>query len=377
MTRMLLIGSALALAAGCTSGPPAAEAPPPAADYLSVPEAQLSKLEMASVATVPWETVVRTTGVVDFNADSTTQAIPQVSGPITRIVADTGTRVHAGDPLMYVMSAEMADAVSTYRKAKNRLDLARRTLDRDKDLFDHKAIAQRDLESSQADYNDASTDVQASLEALRVFNVSPEDLADAEHQDTVIRPQLAVRAPISGAVVQKFVLPGQVVEAGAAPAFVISDMSTVWVQGNLYERDLASVHIGDRVDIDTPALGETFRGTVSYIGAVVDPATRTTPVRITTRNTDGALKKDLFVDLTIRDSATKNVLAVPVTAVLYDEQNLPFVYVQMSPGKFAQRHITLGAQANGRFEVRDGLREGDPVVAQGSIFLQFASTYQQ
>ncbi len=332
---------------------------------------------MAAVATVPWETVVKTTGVVDFNADATSQAIPQVSGPITRIVADTGTRVQAGDPLMYVMSTEVADAVSTYRKAKNRLDLARRTFDRDKDLLEHKAISARELESSQADYNDASTDVQASLEGLRVFNVSPEDLADAEHQDTAIRPQLAVRAPIAGVVVQKFVLPGQVVEAGATPAFVISDMSTVWVQGNLYERDLASVHIGDRVDIDTPAVRETFRGTVSYVGAMVDPATRTTPVRITTRNTDGALKKDLFVDLTIHDNTTRDVLAVPVTAVLYDEQNLPFVYVQVSPGKFAQRHITLGAQDNGRFEVLDGVREGDPVVAQGSIFLQFASTYQQ
>ncbi len=368
----------LMLAAGCGGSPP-----PPAASttaqsgYLTVPPAQRAKLEVAPVATASWPTLVKTTGVVDFDGDQTTQVITQVSGPISRIVVDTGTRVKAGDPLLYVASADVANAVSAYRKAKNRVDQAKRTLAREKDLLEHQAIAVRELEDAQAAYNDAYSDLQASLDALHVYDLAPEDVNDAERQDASIRPELALRAPIAGTVVQKLVLPGQVIQAGSTLAFVISDMSTVWVQGHLYENDLTSVHAGDSVDVRLPALGETFRGTVSYIGAMLDPATRTTPVRITTRNPGGVLKKDQFVDLTIHDPAVRQELSVPSTAVLYDEQNMPFVYVQVRPGTFVQRLVKIGAQVGDRVQVVGGLKAGDPIVTQGSVFLQFASTYQQ
>jgi cobalt-zinc-cadmium efflux system membrane fusion protein len=367
----------LALVVGCGSSPPDPAASAPKADYLTVPAAQLARLHVAPVATVPWPTVVHTTGTVDFDADRTTQAITQVSGPVKRIVVDTGAQVKAGDPLLYVASADVANAISAYRKAKNRLDLAQRELDRNKDLLAHKAIAVRDLESSQADYNDAATDLQASLEALKVFDLTEEDVSAAQAQNTTIQPELAMRAPIAGTVVQKLVLPGQVIEAGTTIAFVISDLSTVWVQGNVYENDLGSVRLGDAVDVQTPALPQVFHGTVSYIGAMVDPATRTTLVRITTTNPGRALKKDQFVDLTVHHGAVRQVLAVPSAAVLRDEQNMPFVYLQVGEGKFAQRHVTIGDQQGDQIEIRDGLKSGDPVVAEGSLFLQFASTYQQ
>lgn len=129
------------------------------------------------------------TGTVDWDNDQTTQAISQVSGPITRIVVDTGSRVKAGDPLLYVASADIGNALSTYRKARNRLDLSRRTLDRSKDLLEHKALSARELESAQADYNDAATDLEAALQTLRVFGVTADDIALAAQQDQAIRPE--------------------------------------------------------------------------------------------------------------------------------------------------------------------------------------------
>src|SRR5262249_50728275 len=153
-------------------------------------------------------------GTVDWNNDQTTQAITQVSGPITRIVVDTGARVKAGDPLLYVASTDITNAISTYRKAKNRADLAQRVLNRSRDLLDHKAISQRDMESAEADYNDAMTDLQTALQALKIFGVSPDEIADAEHQNGNIRPDLLMRAPLAGTIVQKMVLPGQVIQAG-------------------------------------------------------------------------------------------------------------------------------------------------------------------
>ena len=344
--------------------------------YFTVPPDQLSHLAIVPVRQTTWSSAVRATGTVDWDNDRTTQAITQVSGPITRIVADTGTRVKAGDPLLYVASADIANAVSAYRKAKNRSDLAQRTLDRSKDLLDHKALSQRDYESAQADFNDAATDLQASLQALRIFGVSQADIADAERQNVPIRPDLVMHAPLSGTVVQKMVLPGQFVQAGTTAAFVITDTSSVWVQGHVYDKDLATVHVGDKVDVRNSSFPGVFRGVVSYIGDILDPATRTTPVRIVTQNPDGLLKKDLFVDVVIHDQAMRDTLVVPTTAVLYDEQNFPFVYVQVEPGKFAQRLVTIGAQQGGDTQLLDGAKAGEPVVSQGSLFLQFANTEQ-
>jgi len=368
--------AATAAAAAPTVSPPPTGGRASGGTYFTVPADQLPHLKIAPVGRATWSAEVRTTGTVDWDNDHTTQAITQVSGPIARIVADTGTRVKAGDPLLYVASADITNAVSAYRKAKNRFDLAQRVLNRSRDLLDHKALSPRDFESAQADFNDAATDLQASLQALRIFGVTQAEITDAEQQNVPIRPDLVMRAPLSGTVVQRMVLPGQFIQAGTTAAFVISNTSTVWVQGHVYDKDLVPVHVGDKVDERNSSFPDTFHGIVSYIGEMLDPATRTTPVRIVTQNPSGLLKKDLFVDVVIHDKATRDVLVVPTTAVLYDEQNFPFVYVQVEPGKFAQRLVKLGGQQGDATEVVDGLRAADPVVSQGSVFLQFANTYQ-
>lgn len=349
----------------------------PHAGYFVVPPDQLPHLQLAPARETTWSTVVRTTGTVDWDQDHTTQAITQVSGPIVRIVVDTGARVKKGDPLLYVASPDVANAISGYRKAKNRFDLAQRSFERSKDLLAHKALSQADFESAQADYNDASTDLQTSMQTLRIFGVTEQELTDAEQQNVPIRPELAMRAPIGGTVVQKMVNPGQFIQAGTTPAFVISDASTVWVQGHVFDKDLRSVHVGDKVDERNSAFPETFHGTVSYIGDLVDPATRTTSVRIVTQNIDGLLKKDLFVDVVIHDKNTEAVVVVPTTAILYDEDNFPFVYVQVGKGEFAERQVKIGGQQNDETRILEGLKPGEPIVTQGSVFLQFANTYQQ
>jgi cobalt-zinc-cadmium efflux system membrane fusion protein len=373
---------ALALTvSGCRAGraqdPAAAQASTPQASLFSVPANQLPHLRIARVRKASWTVTVRTTGTVDWDADHTTQAITRVSGPITRIVVDLGTQVKTGDPLLYVSSPDLSTAISAYRKAQNRLELARHTLDRSRDLLDHRAIAQKDLEASQADYNDAFTEVQNDLEALRIFGVTEKEIEEAQRQNVGIRPDLAMRSSISGTVVQKLVLPGQLIQAGATTCFLISNTATMWVQGHLHENELTSIHAGDPVEVRNPSLPGAFHGVVSYIGAMIDPATRTTPVRIVTRNEGGLLKKDLFVDVAIQSGTRRDVLVVPTSAVLYNTETFPFVYVEITPGRFAQRLIKIGAQQDDEFEVLDGVKEGDPIVTQGSVFLQFAEMYER
>jgi len=366
-----------AVACGRTEPPsPQAVAPSDSPGGFAVPAEQLPHLQMTPVRKIAWATTLTTTGTVDWDNDHTSQAITQVSGPITRIMVDTGARVKAGDPLLYVASPDITSALSAYRKTTNRLALAERTRARTRDLLAHKAASQRDLESAEADYNDAETDLQTAVEALKILGVSDEDIA-AEKADTgAIRPDLPMRAPVAGTVVQKLVLPGQLIQAGTTVAFVISNTAQVWVQGHVYERDLESVHLGDKVELRNPNIPETFEGTITNIGDLIDPATRTIPVRIVTANPKGILKKDLFVDIIIHDKTSREALVVPSQAVLYDENNFPFVYLQVATGKFSQRQVKTGASQADAMEIVDGLKEGDVVVSQGSVFLQFANSSQ-
>lgn len=363
-------------ASAAPASPSYSAAAQPQATYFEVPQNQLSHLKIAEIRRTVWSSTVHTTGTVDWDADHTTTAITQVSGPIARLLVDLGAQVTEGQPLLYVSSPDISNAVSAYKKARNRLDYSKRTLDRDKDLLDHKVIATKDFEAAQQDHNDAQAEVENDLQALKIFGVTQQELTDAERQGVPINPQLAVRSPISGVVVQKLVSPGLVIQAGATACFGISNVSTVWVQGHIYDRDLESIRTGDAVEATNSSLHETFRGTVAYIGAMIDPDTRTTPIRIVTQNPRGLLKKDMFVDAVIHTRSQRNILVAPTSAILHNDENQPFVYVEVQPGKFAQRLIDVGAQQNDQTEIASGVKEGERIVTEGSVFLQFANSIQ-
>jgi membrane fusion protein, heavy metal efflux system len=346
------------------------------AALFQVPANQLPHLKIVEVHKVVWSSIVRTTGTVDWDADHTTQAITQVNGPISKLLVDFGSKVAADQPLLYVSSPDVATAISAYKKARNHVDYAKRTLDRSKDLLDHKVIAQKDLEAAEQDYNDAQSELENDLQALKIFGVTQQELDQAQRQSVPINPQLAVRSPIAGVVVQKLVSPGLVIQAGTTACFTISDTSTVWVQGHIYDRDLESIRIGDVVEETDASFHRTFHGVVSYIGALIDPATRTTPVRIVTKNPDDLLKKDMFVDAVIHTKSSRSVLSVPTSAILRNDENLPFVYVEVEPGKFAQRLVTIGTQQGDETEIVSGCKPGEKIVSEGSVFLQFANSTQ-
>ena len=366
---------------GCGGSKPAAASSPRQPDtdqpsLFTVPAEQTSHLGITTVRRASWTVTVRTTGTVDWDNDHTTPAITQVNGPIVRIVAEPGDVVREGQPLLFVSSPDVSNAIAAYKKARNREELARRIVSRSQELYEHHAIAFKDLESAKADLNDIVTDLQNNLQALKIFGVSPEDLSVADSPAAPITPQLAVRAPISGVVVQKLVAPGQLIQAGTTTCFVISDVSNVWVQGHVFDRDLGSVRVGDSVEETNPSLPTRFSGKVEYIGAMLDAATRTTPVRIVTRNPGGLLKKDMFVDAVIHTRERRNILVAPTSAVLHNAQNQPFVYVQAEPNRFAERLVTTGAEQDGRTEISSGLKEGEQIVSEGSVFLQFANSYR-
>jgi multidrug efflux pump subunit AcrA (membrane-fusion protein) len=158
---------------------------------------------------------------------------------------------------------------------------------------------------------------------------------------------------------------------------MISDISTVWVLVNVYQKDLPYVHAGDTVSIQTDTYPEVFHGRISYVAASLDPGTRTLQARIETPNPGEKLKKDMYVVATVNAGTIRNAIALPDAAVLRDTENQPFVYAAASANQFGRRSVTLGEGFNGQTEITSGLKAGDRVIGNGSLFLQFANSLQR
>ncbi len=343
------------------------------AGLFTVPADQLSHVELYNVQPVELQRMLRLTGAVNYNAFKTTPVISAVGGPVARIAVVPGNHVQRGQPMLYVSSPDYSQLRATYLKAHSAFTVADKNFSRAQDLYQHHAIAEKDLLDAEAARTQAQADLQTSEQSLRILGVKDPQAA----LKTTVAPELPVLAPITGEVVDQTVAPGQLIQAGQTQCFTISDMSTVWVIVNVYQNDLADVRIGDPVTIQTDAYPQKFSGKISYIAAALDPTSRTLQARIVTENPGEKLKKDMYVSATVLAGTIKNALAVPDSAVLRNAQNEPFVYVSAGQNQFAQRQIAIGQSIGGRTQVTSGLKPGDQVVAQGAVFLQFANTLQQ
>jgi membrane fusion protein, heavy metal efflux system len=335
---------------------------------------QLEHLKIAPVASVAFRPEVQTTGTVAFDGDMSTQVLSPISGPVMRILVQPGAWVKRGDALATVSSPDFASAVSDFRKAQATAVQTRRVASLDSALFKSDGIARRDMEQAQTDAVSAEADRDAALQALQALGVDESTLAGLRDNKAVTAVQGVIRAPIEGTVVEKLINPGQLLQAGTTPTFTIADLSTVWVMASVFESDLASVVHGDKVDIVTGASPHPLAGTVDYVEALVDPATKATRVRVVVPNKDHLLKRDMYVTATIHSSKEKRGILLPVSAVLRDENNLPFVFVQLPAGGFERRQITLGSRVNDQYEISAGLKDGERVIQVGGLFLQFAQS---
>jgi cobalt-zinc-cadmium efflux system membrane fusion protein len=316
---------------------------------------------------------VVTTGTVAFNGDHSTQVLSPVSGPVTRLLVQPGASVSSGTPLATVSSPDFAAAIGDYRKAVSNAINLQRIADQDVQLFKTDALSRRDMEQAQTDADAAVADRESALEQIRALGIDPSQLTGTGNSSI---PGV-IRAPISGTVVERLITPGQLLEGGSTPAFTIADLSSVWVMANIFESDLAAVRKGEHVTVTSDVSPTPFDGVVDYVGALVDPSTRATSVRVVVRNRNDLLKRDMYVNVTIQSASKQSGLLVPADAVLRDDENLPFVFVAVGaePGtEYARRRVILGERIGDRYEITSGLKPGERVVAQGALFLQFAES---
>ena len=368
------MAAATVAAAGCSSkgrhAAPSTAATATAAD-VTLTAAQRQHIHFITVASSTFHKTIETTGEVGFDKNQATSVIAPFSGPVKRLLVSTGQRVAQGTALAVVDSPDFAAAISAYRKALASAHAARRLAAMDADLLSHHGIAEREEDQAKADAANAEADRDAARQALVALDVDLRTIQDIEAGRPTGRIEGVIRAPIAGTVVEKLISPGELLQGGSTPCFTVANLARAWVNARIFADDIGAVAAGDPADVLRGAHGRPVAGVVTHVSALVDADTRAVTARVVVDNPSDLLKKGMYVRVLIHSRAAGAGLMVPVSAILRDDENLPFVYVAQSDGSFARRHVTLGYRDGRQYDIPDGLRAGDRVVVDGGIFLQF------
>jgi membrane fusion protein, heavy metal efflux system len=359
--------ASVAAFAGCSPKDDGAQST--TASNVTLTAEQLKHIRLYTVAQANWHKTVEATGAVDFDNDQSTSVLAPFSGPVSRLLVSPGDRVKKGQALAVVDSPDFAAAVDAYRKAVSTAETTRRLADLDKDLVAHQGVSKREADQAETDAVSAESDRYAALQGLVSLNIDPRAIDAIRKGRSLAHIEGVIRSPIAGTVVEKLISPGLLLQAGTTACFTVADLSRVWVIAQVFDSDVGSVAVGDEAEI--AAGSNRIAGTVTNVPALVNPDTRSVPVRVTAANPGGFLKRQMYVRVLIHSRRENAGLLVPVSAILRDDENLPFVYVAQPDGSFARAHVTLGPRTGDQYAIPEGLHPGNRVVADGGLFIQF------
>lgn len=344
-------------------------------------EMQLKNLTIEPVAAMNFTVDRDVTGRIGFNEDRLTPVFPAYSGRVVEALATKGQVVRKGQPLLVIESPDYVEAQNNLTAARNDVEKASVNLktaevvaERARKLFSYEAISKKDLQSSEAALALAESECQRSVAALTVararlalFGKTP---ADINRLKPGADSRITISAPISGTVVDRQVGPGQFLKADTTtPLFQISNLSELWIHGDVFESDLVRIRLGAPVEISVESYPHrVFLARISFINPTVDPATRTVHVRCLVSNPRGLLKPDMFVMMKIAAAAIKSVPVVPASAIV-GRGEMSFVLVEEAIGRFRKRKVEIGYEVDGKVMIKSGLEIGDRIVTKGAVLL--------
>ncbi len=365
---------------GARTGTPPAAAEPldispaePLPDFtFSLNEEALARarVEIATVTRRSVTTEVRVPGVVQPNAYRTVAVTPLVSGRVVSVPVVLGERVRSGQTLATVFSPDLAESQTRYLSMKAEFDYDHQVLQRTERLVEIGAASRQELEEVRAIHTRHETEVEGARARLLLLGLEPEQVAGLTSPEQ-ISASVRVPSPVSGVVIRRNANPGLVVDS-SSELFTVSDLSTVWVVGALYERDFQAIALGSPATLTTPAYpGVELRGRVGYVDPQVNEQTRTAEVRVEVPNPDGRLRLSMYVDLRIAGPEEEETVAVSREAVqLLGDRSVVYLLDTKENGRFLEREVTLGRRIGEEMEVLEGLNPGDAVVAKGSFYVR-------
>ena len=351
---------------------------------LALTDTQWAALTTETVGEKSFRSTLVTDGKLALNEDLSTPVFSPYAGRILKLMHKPGDVVQPGAPLFVIEAADMVQGQNDYlaakanlNKAKSQVLVADIVLKRHRDLVAGNAIARRELEQAEIGQIAAANDLKSAEAAfvaarnrLRILGKSDAQITAFDAGEAAMSGETVVNAPIGGTVVQRKVGPGQFMGAASSdPAFVIGDLSSVWVIANLRESDATRVKLGQRLEFTLLAMpGKVFSTTVSYVAATVNPDTRRLAIRAEVANPEGLLRPEMFATVTLETEAPKAGPGVPRNAVIF-EGDATRVWVVRPDRSLESRPIKLGAAADGFVEVVSGLAVGESIVTQGSLFI--------
>ncbi len=353
--------------AGATSNEPVeVSLTPEALERAGIKVTEVRSQAAGAVITVP--------GTVMSNAYRDTKVNALVGGIVRQVSAELGNAVERGQPLAVIFSADLADAQMKYLSMRAMVQADVQKLQRTKNLADLGAASRQELEEVTATHAARETELAAARQRLLLLGLSPDRVATLDNASQVVS-EVTVPAPANGVVIARAVNPGQVVGAGQE-LFVVTDLSSVWVIGDLYEKDFASVRVGTGATVTIPsAPNAPLRGRVAYIDPRVEPATRTAKVRVEVPNRTGNLRLGMFVTVGFETGGAQRMTVVPRAAIqAVGDRTVVYVPVDGEEAKFTERPVKLGERRGDFIHVMEGLKPGDKVVTDGSFFLRAEAT---
>ncbi len=350
---------------------------PPSAAPKPAPVAQATAPPVVKTVQPDYRTrprILETTGKVQFDEDRVVRVHAPITGRIIEVFAKPGDLVEPGTRLVMLDSPDLGSAKADYAKAVADAVRSEKALQLARELYEVKAIAEKEVRDAENEHAKTLAERERAEARLRTLGVSRSQLPDiAARKDA--STTIVLTASATGIVVERNVVPGQVVSYGQSDTpvnlFVIADLRRMWVLADVYEPDVALVHHGQTASVTLPCCpNERYEGRVDYIADVVDKDTRTVKVRVAVPNRGRLLKAEMFVRVTIATGSTR-VLAIPQSAV-HREEGQTFVLVQHGQ-QWDRRPVKLGSEFEGLVEVTSGLTPDDRVAAGGSILLKDAA----
>ena len=320
-----------------------------------------TKLKMHTVSNENHNLQFTTTGVIEPLSGHLADVASPFEGRIVRSFIKLGQEVTTGTPLFEVSSSDYIEAVRMCLQSRRERELAEKNYTRKKDLLESGVSSRKEFEEAKLALELAEKDCETTSAILRIFNLNPED-AD-------LAKPLIVRSPIKGEIVRTNITVGQYIKSDSDPIVTVADLDKIWVVARVKEKDLGAITPQDKVEVFTEGLpARPIKGTVNYIGNIMNEQTRSVEVYIECENHDQILKSGMFVTVRFYHSM-KDAIIIPSSSVLQDYER-SYLYVSKGEGKFIKKEVSVTSLADDKLIVNSGIEAGSIIVSEGGIYLR-------
>jgi membrane fusion protein, heavy metal efflux system len=375
LNSIFLAGLLLLLMSGCGKADESGAVPPqtsaaPNPNVVHVSRDAQTELLVEPIQRKPVTQEIIVQGRIHYEMDGFVKLSSPLPGLVKTVRGRLGEAVRANQPLLTIQSADIGTAYSDFAKAESDWQLAQRSFQLASDLYQVKAIPQKEFEQAENDFMKTQAEYQRARGRLRVLKISEREL-DKPPDQRKLTARFDVKAPLDGIIVEKSVTVGQLVEP-AKVLYTIANPDLLQAVGEIYERDLRLIKPGMTASVRVESFPDiVFPATIAYIGDVVDPETRTIKIRCDVTNLGHKLKNDMFVRIHLDVSGQTLALALPQSALIRIGDKT-FIFIQHNPEEYERREVVTGPVLGEQIEIQDGARSGERVVVKGGLLLQGA-----